>query len=110
MITRVLRVDPQKPEPSAIEEAADALRAGKLVVFPTETVYGLGAHARDAAAVQKIFEAKERPTTDPLIVHVAHIGQVNQVALGLPQGARKLALSFWAGPLTLILKKKPDLP
>jgi L-threonylcarbamoyladenylate synthase len=110
MNTRVLKVDSEKPDSAVIEEAAAALRAGKLVAFPTETVYGLGAHALDPAAVQKIFDAKERPATDPLIVHIAHIGQVNQVAVGLPPGARKLALSFWAGPLTLILKKKPVVP
>jgi L-threonylcarbamoyladenylate synthase len=108
--TRILQVDPARPDAAAIEEAAELLRAGKLVVFPTETVYGLGAHARDVDAVQKIFTAKERPATDPLIVHIAHIGQVNQVAIGMPPGARKLALSFWAGPLTLILKKKPHVP
>lgn len=110
MKTRVLPVDRDRPDPAAIEEAAAALKAGKLVVFPTETVYGLGAHALDQSAVQKIFDAKERPANDPLIVHVAHIGQVNQCAIGMPPGARKLGLSFWAGPLTLILKKKPDVP
>ncbi|HWI17885.1 MAG TPA: L-threonylcarbamoyladenylate synthase [Vicinamibacterales bacterium] len=110
MITRILQVDRDRPDPSAIEEAAAALKAGKLVVFPTETVYGLGAHALDPVAVQKIFDAKERPATDPLIVHIAHIGQVNQCAIGMPAGARKLGLSFWAGPLTLILKKKPAVP
>jgi L-threonylcarbamoyladenylate synthase len=110
MTTRVLQVDRDKPDPAAIEEAAEALKAGKLVVFPTETVYGLGAHALDPAAVQKIFDAKERPANDPLIVHIAHIGQVNLCAAGMPPGARKLALSFWAGPLTLILKKKPAVP
>lgn len=110
MNTRVIKVDRDKPEPAAIEEAAQALRDGRLVVFPTETVYGLGAHALDPDAVRKIFAAKERPASDPLIVHIAHIGQVNQVAMGMPPGARKLALSFWAGPLTLILKKKPDVP
>lgn len=110
MKTRVLQVDPARPDPAAIEEAAGLLRAGKLVVFPTETVYGLGAHALDIVAVQKIFAAKERPANDPLIVHIAHIGQVNQCAVGMPAGARKLALSFWAGPLTLILKKKPEVP
>ena len=110
MKTRVIEVDRDKPDPAAIEEAAAALKAGKLVVFPTETVYGLGAHALDQAAVQKIFDAKERPANDPLIVHIAHIGQVNQCAVGMPPGARKLALSFWAGPLTLILKKKPEVP
>jgi L-threonylcarbamoyladenylate synthase len=110
MKTRVLQVDPARPDAAAIEEAAELLRAGKLVVFPTETVYGLGAHALDAAAVQRIFDAKERPANDPLIVHIAHIGQVGQCAIGMPAGARKLALSFWAGPLTLVLQKKPDVP
>jgi L-threonylcarbamoyladenylate synthase len=110
MKTRVIQVDRDKPDPAAIEEAAAALRAGKLVVFPTETVYGLGAHALDPIAVQKIFDAKERPANDPLIVHIAHIGQVNQCAVGMPAGARKLALSFWAGPLTLVLHKKPEVP
>ena len=108
--TRILTVDRERPDPAAIEEAAQALRDGKLVVFPTETVYGLGAHALDVAAVQKIFDAKERPATDPLIVHIAHIGQVSQLAAGMPAGARKLALSFWAGPLTLILRKKTAVP
>ena len=98
------------PIPAAIEEAAAALRDGKLVVFPTETVYGLGANALDPTAVQKIFDAKERPATDPLIVHIAHIGQVNQCAAGMPAGARKLGLAFWAGPLTIILPKKPEVP
>jgi L-threonylcarbamoyladenylate synthase len=110
MITRILQVDRERPDPAAIEEAAAALKAGKLVVFPTETVYGLGAHALDPEAVQKIFDAKERPANDPLIVHIAHIGQVNQCAIGMPAGARKLGLAFWAGPLTLILKKKPVVP
>jgi L-threonylcarbamoyladenylate synthase len=110
MKTRVISVDRDRPDPAAIEEAARALREGKLVVFPTETVYGLGAHALDPVAVQKIFDAKQRPSTDPLIVHIAHIGQVNQCAVGMPAGARKLALSFWAGPLTLILQKRPEVP
>jgi len=110
MKTRVIQVDRDSPDPAAIEEAAQLLRDGKLVVFPTETVYGLGAHALDPIAVQKIFDAKERPANDPLIVHLAHIGQVNQCAVGMPAGARKLALSFWAGPLTLILQKKPEVP
>jgi L-threonylcarbamoyladenylate synthase len=109
-MTRVLKVDALHPDPAVILEAADALRAGKLVVFPTETVYGLGAHALDAAAVQKIFDAKERPATDPLIVHIAHIGQVNQCAASVPAGARKLGLAFWAGPLTIIFPKKPSVP
>ncbi len=110
MNTRVLRVDPSQPDPAVIEEAAAAIRDGKLVAFPTETVYGLGAHAFDENAVQKIFDAKQRPATDPLIVHIAHVGQVTQCAASFPAAARKLALSFWAGPLTLILPKKPSIP
>jgi L-threonylcarbamoyladenylate synthase len=108
--TRVVQVDRERPDPAAIEEAAQLLRDGKLVVFPTETVYGLGAHALDPIAVRKIFDAKERPANDPLIVHLAHIGQVNRCAVGMPAGARKLGLAFWAGPLTLILQKKPEVP
>src|SRR5687767_15654670 len=110
MKTRVLKVDPTKPDPAVVEEAAQAIRDGKLVAFPTETVYGLGAHALDESAVQKIFDAKERPATDPLIVHIAHVGQVSQCAASFPANARKLALAFWAGPLTLILPKKPSIP
>ena len=110
MKTRVVKVDAQQPDAAVIEEAAAALRAGKLVAFPTETVYGLGAHALEEHAVQKIFDAKERPATDPLIVHIAHIGQVSHCASVFPANARKLALAFWAGPLTLILPKKPSIP
>ncbi len=108
--TRVLIVDPVRPDPDIIDEAAAALRAGKLVAFPTETVYGLGANAQDASAVARIFAAKERPTTDPLIVHIAHIGQLSSFAATIPPGARLLGLSFWAGPLTLILPKRPTIP
>lgn len=110
MKTRVLKIDPAQPDPAVIEEAAQAIRDGKLVAFPTETVYGLGADALNESAVQRIFDAKERPATDPLIVHIAHVGQVAQCAASFPAGARKLALSFWAGPLTLILPKKPAIP
>lgn len=110
MKTRILTVDPAKPDAAVIEEAAHAIKAGNLVVFPTETVYGLGAHALNPIAVQRIFDAKERPATDPLIVHIAHIGLVGQCATALPPAARTLALSFWAGPLTLILPKKPEVP
>ena len=109
-MTRVLVVDPSQPDPAVIEEAARALRDGKLVAFPTETVYGLGANALDPAAVSRIFEAKQRPTNDPLIVHLAHIGQVSRVASRVPPAARKLGLAFWAGPLTMILPKNHTVP
>ena len=109
-ITRVLTIDPVRPDPAIIDEAAAALRAGKLVAFPTETVYGLGANALDAVAVATIFAAKDRPVTDPLIVHIAHIGQLGMYASAIPVGARLLGLSFWAGPLTIILPKRPAIP
>ena len=109
-MTRVLRVDAVQPEPAVMEEAAAAIRDGQLVAFPTETVYGLGANAFDPGAVAKIFEAKERPATDPLIVHIAHIGQLSMCASHVPPAARKLGLAFWAGPLTMILPKKPQVP
>ena len=109
-VTRVISVDPTRPDPAAIEEAAKALRDGKLVAFPTETVYGLGANALDENAVAAIFEAKERPAHDPLIVHIAHIGQLNLCAAHVPLAARKLGLAYWAGPLTMILPKRPAIP
>jgi L-threonylcarbamoyladenylate synthase len=73
-------------------------------------VYGLGANALDPQAVARIFEAKGRPATDPLIVHLAHVGQLGQVARDIPPVARRLALTFWAGPLTLVLHKQPAVP
>ncbi|MDH4067262.1 MAG: L-threonylcarbamoyladenylate synthase, partial [Acidobacteriota bacterium] len=110
MKTRVVRVDPERPEPEAIAEAAALIREGGLVAFPTETVYGLGANALDPRAVGRLFEAKGRPSTDPLIVHLAHIGQLGQVAADVSGVARALALAHWAGPLTLVLKKKAAVP
>lgn len=110
MKTRVLTVDSTQPDPGVVDEAAQAIRAGQLVAFPTETVYGLGANALDPAAVARIFDAKGRPATDPLIVHLAHIGQLSMCASQVPPAARKLGLAFWAGPLTIILPKKPQIP
>ena len=110
MTTRVLQVDPAQPDPAVLEQAAQALRAGRLVAFPTETVYGLGANALDGDAVARIFEAKGRPATDPLIVHLAHIGQLSMCASHVPPAARKLGLAFWAGPVTIILPKQPRIP
>jgi L-threonylcarbamoyladenylate synthase len=90
--------------------AARILREGGRVVFPTETVYGLGADAFDAGAVRGIFEAKGRPADNPLIVHVAGAGRVERVARAVPPGAERLAERFWPGPLTLVLPRRPDLP
>lgn len=108
--TKVIAVDAGAPDPAAIAEAAAIVRAGGLVVFPTETVYGLGAHALDAGAVARIFEAKERPTHDPLIVHLRSPDEVPLVAMNVPPAAEALAARFWPGPLTLILPKHPSVP
>jgi len=94
----------------AIELAADLLRQGKLVAFPTETVYGLGADASNPEAVKRIFRAKERPADHPLIVHIADAGKLNDWALTVPEDALRLAAEFWPGPLALILNKKPEVP
>ncbi len=91
-------------------EAADRLRCGGLVAFPTETVYGLGADAFQPEAVKRIFEAKGRPSDNPLIVHVRRREQIGQVAATVPTAAEKLLEYFLPGPLTLILPKHPELP
>ena len=86
------------------------LRAGKLVAFPTETVYGLGANALDEAAVRSIYEAKGRPSSSPLIVHVASIAMARELASEWAEQAGELANSFWPGPLTIVVPKKPHVP
>jgi L-threonylcarbamoyladenylate synthase len=95
--------------PEAIETAAAALRGGKLVAFPTETVYGLGADATNALAVAAVFEAKGRPTFNPLIVHVATPEAAAELGQ-LTEAGASLAQAFWPGPLTLVLAKRPGCP
>ncbi len=109
-MTDVIRVDPRKPEADLIARAADCLRRGGLVAFPTETVYGLGVHALDRAAVKRAFEAKRRPTHDPLIVHVASLSDVEPLVVNIPHSARMLARCFWPGPLTLVLRRSALVP
>ncbi len=94
----------------SIKEAAEIIRAGGLVAFPTETVYGLGANALDPAAVQKIFEMKGRPETSPLIVHVASVEMARGIVAEWPPLADELARLWWPGPLTLVLPKKSTVP
>ena len=98
------------PPESEIQHAASLLRAGKLVAFPTETVYGLGANALDAAAVARIFEAKGRPSTSPIIVHVCSMEMARSVVAEWPRAAELLTQRFWPGALTLVLKKQPAVP
>ncbi len=89
-----------------IKRAAGLLREGRLVAFPTETVYGLGADASNATAVRNIFAAKARPVTNPLIIHIADISQLEAYATDISMQARQLAAHFWPGPLTMILRKQ----
>ncbi len=93
-----------------MEEAARCLRAGGLVAFPTETVYGLGANAFDQVAVEHIFRAKERPNSDPIIVHISQLEQLYQVAEDVSPLVSKMAKEFWPGPLTIIQKRSPQIP
>ena len=86
------------------------LRGGGLAAFPTETVYGLGANALDAAAVARIFAAKGRPANNPLIVHLADAAQVREIAADWPESASRLAERFWPGPLTLVLPRRDIVP
>ncbi len=104
------RVHPSRPAPGAIRAAARVLRAGGLVAFPTETVYGLGADALNQAAVKKIFAAKGRPATNPLIVHLSDSGAARELAGEWPAPAGALAKAFWPGPLTLVVPKRPEVP
>ncbi|HLV25447.1 MAG TPA: L-threonylcarbamoyladenylate synthase [Gemmatimonadales bacterium] len=109
-MTVILRVNSLAPEPEALRTAADILRAGGLVAFPTETVYGLGAHALDHEAVARIFAAKGRPATNPLIVHVPNADAAQALTSRWPARAERLASRFWPGPLTLVLPKSPRVP
>ncbi len=98
------------PDTNAIAYAADLLKQGRLVAFPTETVYGLGADAGNPDAVARIFKAKGRPADHPLIVHIACIDNLGDWASIVPDAALKLANRFWPGPLTMILNKKSEVP
>lgn len=95
---------------SDVEQAAALLRANQLVAFATETVYGLGANALSEQAVAGIFEAKQRPHFDPLIVHLAEIEQLSEYVTAVPRAARALSERFWPGPLTLVLPKRKIIP
>ncbi len=95
---------------AALVRAAELIRQGKLVAFPTETVYGLGANALDEAAVRRIYEVKGRPPQSPLIVHVASPEMARRLAAEWPEAAEKLSQRFWPGPLTLVVRKRAEIP
>lgn len=103
-------VDPERPTLGDLEAATRVLWEGGLVAFPTETFYGLGAHALDPEAVARVFRAKRRPADKPLLVLVNSPDMVTRVAAEIPGSARRLMARYWPGPLTLILPARPDLP
>ena len=98
------------PPWTSVSEAASLLKEGEVVAIPTETVYGLAGNAFEPKALAKIFAAKERPTFDPLIVHIADIAQLTDIAKDIPDSAYRLAEAYWPGPMTIILPKKDCIP
>ncbi len=110
MITRVVKIDPVNPEKNIIEEAANILCEGGVVAFPTETVYGLGADALMPEGAKRIYEAKGRPSDNPLIIHIADLESLEKIVSRIPVQARALADAFWPGPLTMILPKSDAVP
>ena len=108
--TTLLKVNPQEPEIEKIREAANIIKQGGLVAFPTETVYGLGADALNAEAVLALFAAKNRPLDNPPIVHVENDADVYRLAQQVPAQAEKLMKEFWPGPLTLVFKRSNVVP
>lgn len=110
MKTKIIKVSTRGANEKIIAEAVAIIRSGGLVAFPTETVYGLGANALDKKAARKIFTAKSRPVDNPLIVHIAKLRQLNDLAADVPACAKKLIGAFWPGPLTLVFRKKSAVP
>ncbi len=110
MKTQYWRLDGTAADQAAIAAAAAAIKAGGVIAFPTETVYGLGANGLEAAAVEKIFAAKGRPADNPLILHVASLAQAEALVRAIDGNARRLMQAFWPGPLTLVLKKGAGIP
>lgn len=110
METVILNIDEKNIDNELIKIAAGFIKKGGIVAFPTETVYGLGANARDVVAINNIFKAKGRPSDNPLIVHVSSIDEVDGIVEEIPNVAKKLMDAFWPGPLTIIMKKKSDIP
>ena len=110
IVTKIITIDPLNIDMDLLSQAADVIKLGGLVAFPTETVYGLGADTFNPDAVANIFRAKGRPMDNPLISHIADISELEKFAREIPDSAIKLANEFWGGPLTMILKKKKGIP
>ncbi|MBI2552773.1 L-threonylcarbamoyladenylate synthase [Candidatus Uhrbacteria bacterium] len=107
---KIVKISAQRPDSKVIAHAAEIIRRGGLVVFPTETVYGLGADAFNARAVRKIFKIKGRPEKKPLIVHISKKSTIDILARDVPSVARALVRKFWSGPLTLVFHAQKALP
>lgn len=110
METKILKIDIRTMDEAALDEAADIIKSGGLVAFPTETVYGLGADALSPEASGKIYAAKGRPSDNPLIVHIAEFSDLETIARDIPPEAKLLSDAFWPGPLTMILWKNDRVP
>ena len=110
METIIKKVDKNQIEKEVIEQAGRIIREGGLVAFPTETVYGLGANALDEEAAKKTYEAKGRPSDNPLIVHIADLSDLNRIVQNISKKAMDLAEVFWPGPLTMIFEKSDIVP
>lgn len=110
MKTRIEKITDCQLDEEKIQAAGDIIREGGLVAFPTETVYGLGADALNASASRKIYEAKGRPSDNPLIVHIAEFSDLEKIAAEVPKEARMLSDAFWPGPLTMIVRKNDKVP
>ena len=110
METKIIRMEENDIDERLIREAGEILRGGGLVAFPTETVYGLGGDALNPCSSRKIYEAKGRPSDNPLIVHIADMDDLDAIVREVPESAVRLAERFWPGPLTMILNKSPQVP
>lgn len=110
MRTKLIRVDEQHIDKVLVQEAGDIIKAGGLVAFPTETVYGLGGDALNPRSSEKIYQAKGRPSDNPLIIHIADMDALSAIVREVPESARKLAEHFWPGPLTMIMNKSDLVP
>lgn len=110
MQTEVIEIDREQMDLREMKRAGEILRAGGLVAFPTETVYGLGANALDEEAAKKIYAAKGRPSDNPLIIHIADMDHLDKIVKNVPEAAKKLAEAYWPGPLTMIFEKSDCVP
>lgn len=110
METKRIIIDKENIDSALIDEAGKIIRAGGLVAFPTETVYGLGADAENPEASRRIYSAKGRPSDNPLIVHISDFSQLEEIAAELPADAKRLSDAFWPGPMTLIVRKNDRIP